>query len=150
MKPNYLQPHYTSNKSYYKKAIVHYDNTTNTFSLQSYNTIVATYNNTTKTITKCWNGYSQTTMKHIIDFVRQYTNTPHTTTLNKKWWDNLTPNSTSQEKYRVIANHALGCEYSLNIIFDNEDDAYNYADNLNNKSNGFWYYSVEKVETKWQ
>ncbi|MBP3631239.1 MAG: hypothetical protein J6J23_07140 [Clostridia bacterium] len=146
MKPNYLQPYNTSNKSYYKKAQVHYDNNTNTFSLQSYSTIVATYNDTTKTLTKCWNGYSRTTMKHIIDFVRQYTNIPTSTTLNKKWWDNLTPNNTTQEKYKVIANHAFGHTYTPTTTFDNYDTAQEFADTLNARSNGLWYYYVEEIE----
>ena len=140
----YLNPQYTGNKSYYKKAIVYYDQTTNTYALQSYDTRVISYNATTNTLTKLWFGYSRTTMKHIIDFVRQYTNTPQSTRLNKKWWDNLSQET--HTKYRIVARHAFGCNYSPNTIFDNEDDAYDYADKLNAQSNGLWYYDVEELK----
>lgn len=138
----YLQPQYTNNKSYYKKAIVHYDHTTNTYTLQSYDTRVISYNATTNTLEKLWFGYSRTTMKHIIDFVRQYTNYPQDTQLNKKWWDNL-----SQQPHTKYGVYLTSCGHKgkISVYFDNEDMAYEYTDKLNEKSSGFWWYRVEEI-----
>lgn len=64
-----MKPIYDSAKSFYKKAIVETNN--NIIKLISYNSIVATINlNTNKATVK--NTYSQTTLRHIKEFLRQH------------------------------------------------------------------------------
>lgn len=134
-----LKPQYTSNKSYYNKAQVLTEN--NILKLKSYDTIVCEYNTQTHEFTKFWNGYSRTTAKHITDFVKQFTDI--TSTTNKKWWDTL-PCKTNA-KYKIVAHHPFVEDYHPTTTFDNYDDAQDYADRLNNNSNGLWYYEVEEI-----
>ena len=135
-----LKPNKNQQKSFYNKAKIHTQD--NIISLQSYDTIVLTYNTTTQTLTKLWHGYSRTTMEHIIAFVRQYTNVPQTTLLNKKWWDNL-----SQEPHTKYGVYCVSCgqKGKISVYFDDENMAYEYADKLNEKSSGFWWYHVEEI-----
>ena len=72
MKTFELQPQYINQKSYYGKARVVYDRSSSTYELISYATKVATYNTFTgELILK--GLYSQTTKKHIVDFINQFT-----------------------------------------------------------------------------
>lgn len=137
-----LKPKYTNNKSFYNKAfVITYDDKPNTIYLKSYNTFVLSYNTITHQITKTWNGYSQTTMKHINDFLMQYTTQP--TKLTKKQWDALPckhPN-----KYKIIGHNLIGLEYKPTTTFDAYNDAESYCNKLNNEARGFWYYYVEEI-----
>lgn len=65
-----LQAVYTHVKSHYGKAHVLKEG--NTILLQSYNTIVAWYNEETKDL-KVYGEYSLTTMRHLTDFINQFT-----------------------------------------------------------------------------
>lgn len=71
-----LFPRYNARKSFYGKA--HIIETSKTIKLKSYNTIILQYNKQTKTIKfLCrdpW-AFSQTTNRHINEFLKQFTNT---------------------------------------------------------------------------
>lgn len=142
MKSITLKPQYTSNKSFYNKAhVITYDDKPHMLYLKSYDTFVLSYDTTTHTLTKTWNGYSQTTMKHINDFLMQYTTQP--TTLTKKQWDALP--CSHPHKYKIIARHPFVQSYHPQTTFDAYNDAEQYADKLNAQSNGLWYYDVEEI-----
>lgn len=70
-----LFPRYDARKSFYGKA--HIIETSKTIKLKSYNTIILQYNKQTKTIKfLCrdpW-AFSQTTNRHINEFLKQFTN----------------------------------------------------------------------------
>ena len=55
--------------SFYKKAFVIYNETRNIETLYSYNTKIVSYSRNKNVITKHWNDYSRTTMKHIKSFL---------------------------------------------------------------------------------
>lgn len=61
-----LHPHYINQKSFYGKAHVIIDPTTNDAYLQSYSTIVAKISH--GRFYHLWDYYSDTTMKHINEF----------------------------------------------------------------------------------
>ena len=63
-----LNPNYDSRKSFYNKAIVECLNSTQT--LYSYNTKVAEIENGKITLYSAWD-YSQTTLRHVKEFLRQ-------------------------------------------------------------------------------
>lgn len=132
----------TLQKSYYNKALIIEDTATNTIYLQSYTTKVAKYNPTTKTFTKLWNGYSRTTMNHIIDFCKLY-NIDFTP--NKHNWLNLPTDTTTpqtQTRYYIKGTNGITTHDFKNTLFDNYDQAQEYADN---HTNDFWYYWVEEL-----
>lgn len=70
-----LSPRYDARKSFYGKA--HIIETSKTIKLKSYDTIILQYNKQTKTIKfLCrdpW-AFSQTTNRHINEFIKQFTN----------------------------------------------------------------------------
>lgn len=70
-----LFPRYDSRKSFYSKA--HIIETSKTIKLKSYDTIILQYNKQTKTIKflcrDLW-AFSQTTNRHINEFLKQFTN----------------------------------------------------------------------------
>lgn len=82
----YLSPH-TSQKSYYKKAIVKPVNDAS-FVLQSYKTDVCKlfWIDGNAYFVKLWGGYSATSMKHINSFLSFFGFPQYG---GKKWWDNL-------------------------------------------------------------
>ena len=86
MQSFYLEPQYSTQKSFYNKARVEVSkNRDERIFLFSYKTLVASaFNGELK---KHWNWYSRTTMKHISEFARQFASYDHD--LNKKEWDNL-------------------------------------------------------------
>lgn len=69
MKTLELIPIYSNVKSFYNKAkvLLHDDGT---IQLQSYNTIVGEIKN--NTYTQLWDGKSQTTTRHIKEFIKQF------------------------------------------------------------------------------
>ena len=75
-----LQAIYTTQKSYYGKATT--TTNKNTIILKSYNTNILEYNTKTKKLKFLTNNkehFTQTTNKHINEFLKQYTNeTPKT------------------------------------------------------------------------
>lgn len=77
-----LFPHYDARKSFYGKACI--IETSKTIKLKSYDTIILQYNKQTKTIKflcrDSW-AFSQTTNRHINEFIKQFTNE---TPLSKK------------------------------------------------------------------
>lgn len=74
-----LKPRFDARKSFYNKAEVNFDAETNTYTLQSYTTEVASICNGKVKI----NGeYSKTTMRHIREFLAQFAPTFDTTLKN--------------------------------------------------------------------
>lgn len=73
-------------KSFYGKA--HVIQNGHTVQLQSYDTIVLEWDEDKKTLTRYWDGYSATTMRHINSFMT-YIGFPSCG--GKRWWDDLTP-----------------------------------------------------------
>ena len=135
-----LKPQYTTNKSYYKKAHIIY-NDNGTIDLKSYNTIVATYEPQKKQFVKHWHGYSRTTMKHIIDFCGQL---GIDFKPNKKNWLAL-PHITKKQYYIKGSNGFCTHDTRNTLIFDNYADAEDYADTMSENLNYFWQYWVEEV-----
>lgn len=87
-----LNPYYDSRKSFYGKAKVIYDHDNDTITLRSYDTdvcrIVNKYNGFI--FQRLWGGYSATTMRHINEFVEQFTTRSFSEKSGgKKWWDSL-------------------------------------------------------------
>ena len=84
MKEYYLEPgEYDTRKSFYKKAVVETTDDGKEIYLSSYGTLVATINTSMEVVTV--NGwYSQTTARHINEFLAQY----GFPTLNKKQMNN--------------------------------------------------------------
>lgn len=78
----YLDARFDRAKSFYNKAQI--IETSKTIKLKSYNTIILQYNKQTKTIKflcrEPW-AFSQTTNRHINEFIKQFTNEK---TLSKK------------------------------------------------------------------
>ena len=82
MKIMELTPH-SGQKSFYGKAKVISEN--GIVKLQSYETIVCKYDHYTGEFTRTWGGYSDTTMRHVNEFL-------HTLGIpggGKKWWPSL-------------------------------------------------------------
>lgn len=82
MESMYLNPRYDSRKSFYNKAMV-FEHKGN-YLLKSYDTFVCAIIN--GKVIKLWDGYSMTTMRHINDFVAQFSNNANG---GKAWWDSL-------------------------------------------------------------
>lgn len=134
-----LKPIYSRRKSFYNKAhIIIADD--NDIILQSYTTNVANYNTKTKKFTKLWNGYSATTMEHIKEFVAQY-DIPFTP--NKKNWLAL-PYDNDTTRYYIKGTNGFTTHEVKATLFDNYEDAEEYANTLNERNN-FWHYWVEEV-----
>ena len=90
MREKYLEA--TFQNSYYKKAkILEFDNV---IALQSYRTIVCSFDKRFNIFDKHWWGYSRTTMRHINDF-RKFLGLK---TISKKEWDS----------FRVMEFHTVG------------------------------------------
>lgn len=70
-----LQPIWDGRKSFYGKALVRYDATTDTLTLQSYQTDVCKiidWNSNFPRFVRLWDGYSATTSRHVWEFFLQY------------------------------------------------------------------------------
>ena len=132
-----LQPQFSRRKSFYNKAhIITTDD--GEIILRSYETNVATYNPRTRTFTKLWNGYSRTTMEHIGEFCKQF-DIPFTPT--KKNWLNL-PYDNTPTRYYVAGSNGFCTHEFKNTLFDNYDDAEEYA---LSHTNNFWAYGVKEL-----
>lgn len=87
-----LHPIYDCRKSFYGKAKVIYDRDNDYIILRSYDTDVCRIENYAHgwKFRRLWNGYSATTMRHVNEFLWQYT--PYKYAMNhggKSWWDSL-------------------------------------------------------------
>ena len=82
---NELVPIYDGRKSFYRKAMVYYDDDLQYVILRSYDTDVLAIDRFYKTFVRLWNGYSSTTMRHVNEFCRQF-GIPGG---GKQWWDSL-------------------------------------------------------------
>ena len=71
-----LTARYDSRKSFYGKAHV-IDRGNGLLELQSCDTVVCSLSNRTK-FTRLWDGHSQTTSRHIKEFVKQFAKDPNT------------------------------------------------------------------------
>lgn len=72
-----LYPLWDSRKSFYKKAYISYEGN-GVYNLYSYNTLVCTIDNN-KIILNRYSFYSNTTIRHLKDFLYQYLNTTSAT-----------------------------------------------------------------------
>ena len=79
-----LRPIYATQKSFYNKA--HVEATEDAVTLYSYNTKILKYNRHTEELTPLYDGWTQTTGRHINEFVKQYT---PLNVLNKKGYMEL-------------------------------------------------------------
>lgn len=113
----------TTQKSYYGKALVK-ECEDGTVILQSYLTDVLKIEN--GKLIKIWNGYSATTMKHINDFCMLF----GFPTFNKKSW--LAFGESNSVRYTVKFNNGF-VEWGGMQIFDDYDDAWNFAESVANR-----------------
>ena len=128
--------HATTQKSYYGKAII--IETDDKIYLQSYQTKVLYLDKKTKKIVKLWDGYSRTTQNHINDFLKLY----GFDAINKKTWLNMqNDTNTNKQRYKIICTNGI-VTYTEGVLFDDYDDAEQYADS---KTNNFWTYYVSEV-----
>lgn len=79
-----LRPIYATQKSFYGKAKI--EETEDAVTLYSYNTKILKYNRHTEELTSLYDGWTQTTGRHINEFVKQYT---PLNALNKKGYMEL-------------------------------------------------------------
>lgn len=79
-----LRPIYATQKSFYGKAKI--EATENIVTLYSYGTAILKYNRRTEELTPLYDGWTQTTGRHINEFVKQYT---PLSALNKKGYMEL-------------------------------------------------------------
>lgn len=87
-----LHPMYDNRKSFYGKAHVIYDYDNNYVTLRSYNTDVCRIEKGVHgwKFRKLWNGYSATTMRHILDFLYQFGTREYFNKVGgKQWWKSL-------------------------------------------------------------
>ena len=71
--------------SFYKKAYVIYNESLQIETLYSYGTKIISYNRDKNLLTRHWQGYSRTTMKHIKSFLAYN----GIYSMNKQQWDDL-------------------------------------------------------------
>lgn len=67
-----LRPIYAPQKSFYNKAKVEIIG--DAVTLYSYNTEILKYNRRTEELTPLYDGWTQTTGRHVNEFLKQYTN----------------------------------------------------------------------------
>lgn len=84
-----LYPVVNSVKSFYGKALVITGDDGNIY-LRSYETIVG-YITPDGEFHRTWEYYSQTTMRHVNDFLAQYSRSSNGGGSGKSWWDKLKP-----------------------------------------------------------
>ena len=112
----------TTQKSYYGKALV-LDGEHGEKMLKSYETIVCQYNPEMGDFVRLWGGYSRTTMNHVNDFRRLF-NLP---VLNKKEWEAMPCDC--GERFKVEFSNGF-VSWTAGVTFDNEDDAWTFADDV--------------------
>lgn len=78
-----LIPLHDRARSFYSKAKIYEDSTSGIKYLVSYHTLVASFDH--GRMTKHWDGYSQTTMRHINEAARQFVGM----TVTKKDWERM-------------------------------------------------------------
>ena len=117
----------TTQKSYYGKAkVIETENGESL--LKSYETIVCKVT-ASGDFVRLWGGYSNTTKAHINDFRRLFGFAP----LNKKEWESIpvSPESESDsgERYKVRFSNGF-VNWTAGAVFDNEEDACDFADSV--------------------
>ena len=122
-KHEWLEPIYSNQKSFYRKAeIIRKDHM---IYLRSYDTIVCGVDTNRMVFEKYWDGFSRTTMIHIKDFVYQFVyGGKHWDFLNKKYWE----------------------EYPLSIPLHDFDDLDDFDFSRISKN---WIYSSESYGFWW-
>ena len=129
----------TLQKDYYGKAVVINHEETNEIYLKSYDTLVCKIDEKGLFV-RLWGGYSVTTMKHINDFRLLY----GLEKINKKEWLSLPCGY--NRRYRILQHNALsGLTHKAGPEFDNEEDAYKFAESLESGYGTFWWYEVEEI-----
>lgn len=114
----------TTQRDYYGKAIVITDTESGEILLKSYQTIVCKMT-AGGDFVRMWGGYSRTTANHINDFRRLFGLAP----VNKREWDAMP--CESPERYRVEMTNAFSGRSSfVGPVFDDESDAYDFAESL--------------------
>lgn len=82
----YLEARFDSRKSFYRKAEVEVNLLKGIKTLYSYNTKIMSID-MNGNITKYYDGWTQTTGRHIVEFCKQFS--PIKLDMNKKKWDSL-------------------------------------------------------------
>lgn len=140
MAKNYLEPVYGVNrqKSFYKKAYVTTDDCGNKY-LTSYKTVVAMISPSGYE-SRCWNGYSRTTLEHVKAFFGR--------NISKKEWDEMDVinyetgeiiESGEDTQYRVVATSGFAT-FSPQARFASAEEAEELASRYNH---GLWVSWVE-------
>lgn len=135
MEKKLMPASFQSNKSFYGKAHVREEN--GEVILRSYNTDVCKIDSKGN-FRKLWNGYSKTTLSHVIAFCDEYGIACDGT---KKWWTGLQNEGGKSEQYVVIQTNGL-FEHKTQVVFDDYYDAEEYANTLGNR---FWYAYVDEA-----
>ena len=118
----------TLQKDYYGKAKV-IENDDGVIQLKSYETIVCEYNTNTKEFKKLWQGYSNTTARHIKDFIKLFNIDFN---FSKKEW--LKETDKDNQYYCEFSNGYITWNTKNTLLFDNYDDAENYIDSVISKN----------------
>ena len=121
------------NKSYYKKAHVIIEDD-GTIALKSYNTIVAKIKD--NKLVKLWRGYSATTMRHINTFLNLY----GFASMNKREW----LSGENVARYQIEFSNGF-VTWRAGTIFDDYDDAEQYAEHVASERNYNLYYYIYEV-----
>lgn len=135
MEKKLMPASFQSNKSFYGKAFVRNENGETI--LRSYNTDVCKIDRNGN-FRKLWNGYSKTTLSHVIAFCDAY-NIPCNGT--KKWWTGLKNDGGKSAQYIVVQSNGL-FTHKTQVVFDDYDDADAYANTLCNR---FWFAYVDDM-----
>lgn len=128
----------TLQKSYYGKAKTRTTENGETV-LKSYETDVCKITSAGDFV-RLWGGYSRTTMNHVNDFRRLFGRP----TLNKKAWESLPCENGSTERYKVRFSNGF-VNWTAGAVFDNEEDAETFAENVEAMRGGRVYGYVVEV-----
>ena len=134
MEKKLMPASFQSNKSFYGKAHVRIEN--GEAILRSYNTDVCKVDRNNNFV-KLWNGYSKTTLAHVVAFCDYYGFEYG----NKKWWMELPYSGGKSEQYVVKQTNGL-FEHKSQVVFDDYYDAEEYANTIGNR---FWYAYVDEA-----
>lgn len=101
----WLEPRFDNRQSFYRKAKVVLGG--GEIKLYSYETLIATYDVNTKELqlTGYWD-YSQTTLRHLRDFLGQYTKYPHNLS-KKEIYETLTEEGREEVKEKALKREEL-------------------------------------------
>lgn len=128
---------FQSNKSFYGKAHIRIEDGETI--LKSYKTDVCKIDSKGN-FHKLWNGYSKTTLSHVVAFCDEY---GIECGGNKKWWIELPCDNGKSVQYKVVNANGFR-EYTYQVVFDDYADAQNFADSITSYG-GFWHAFVEEI-----